>query len=84
MAQIYVICKHKEEKISQDKPPQIADFRKVTYGQLFFNLHTLNNGVFDQEQPPTLFSTSSIMNVRFVQLSEPSGSQYHVSQQVGN
>ena len=35
MAQIYVICKHKEEKVSQDKPQQIAHFRKVTYGQVF-------------------------------------------------
>ena len=82
MAEIYFVCKHKEEKISQDKSPQIADFRKVTYDQVFSI--TLNNGVFNQEQSPTLFNTSAIMNVQFVQLSESSGSQYHVLNQVGN
>ena len=30
MAQISFVCKHKEEKMAQDKSPQIADFRKVT------------------------------------------------------
>ena len=34
MAQISLVCKHKEEKISHDKSPQIADFRKVTYDEV--------------------------------------------------
>lgn len=30
MAQVSFVCKHNEEKISQNKSAQIADFRKVT------------------------------------------------------
>ena len=66
MAQISFVCDYKDEKISQEKSPQIADFRKVTYDQVFSI-----NDVFNQEQPPNLFDTSAIMNVQFFQLSEP-------------
>ena len=68
MTQISFVCNYKDEKISQDKSPQIADFRKVIYDQVFSI-----NDVFNQEQPPTLFNTSAIMNVQFVQFSEPNG-----------
>ena len=75
MAKISFVCNYKDEKISQDKSPQTADFRKVIHDQVFSI-----NDVFNQEQPPALFNTSAIMNVRFVQM----GIQYHVSHQVGN